>query len=237
MLREAAKHLKNCVQSSALLARLSGDEFLVLEPTDGSEESVAARCVAFLNALNGSHSIDGRVCSITCRIGAAVSSKSDNSYSLLFKQADLARLVAKQSGEHGFCIFNPALHSASERRKIIEDELRVMVADGMNGFNLVYQPIFSAKMGRLTGAEALLRWTSPTLGPIGPDEFIKIAEQCGVMDAIGNWVLDKAIGAASHWPSHMRVAVNVSAKQLENELFVEKSCRYFGQIQLPAVEA
>lgn len=130
---------------------------------------------------------------------------------------DLALYAAKDAGRGIYYLFDETLLVAAQTRKQLEDDLRKALSNGE--MYVVYQSIVSTKTARVVGYEALLRWEHPTRGLIGPDKFIPVAEECGLIEGIGEWVLRTATSDAAQWPNDIRVAVNVSPKQFSNPQF------------------
>ena len=137
---------------------------------------------------------------------------------MLIRSADLALYRAKDAGRGVFHAYEPDLHVQAEERRILEMALRqALERDEMH---LHYQPVVDARTGRLTGFEALLRWTHPEFGSVSPEKFVPLAEEARLIGPIGEWVVRTACAEAARWPSNVRIAVNVSPDQLQNPQFV-----------------
>ncbi|MDQ1194735.1 EAL domain-containing protein [Agrobacterium sp. SORGH_AS 787] len=212
LLRQLAARLMSIAGKADVLARLGGDEFALIHRmqtgTDQSALKLGERIVA---ALSQPFTIDGRKVSIGCSVGIATYPKDGASTDLLLKRADLALYAAKSSGQGGVRLFHIVLEERANRNRMLRDELRSAFVTGQLDLN--FQPIYDAVTRKVVCCEALLRWTHPQYGPISPSEFIPAAENSGLINDIGNWVLERACMEAAKWPSSITVAVNLSPKQ------------------------
>jgi diguanylate cyclase (GGDEF)-like protein len=216
LLKAVGRLLLECAPDG-LVSRLGGDEFAIILSGQFAEDRPRAVAQGILDAMRepvetGEHQI-----ATTASIGIAVGPSDGDSAEHLLKNADLALYRAKQDGRGVFRFFEPALDAAARKRRRIELDLRDALREGQ--FKLNYQPVFDLKADRIGGFEALLRWHHPTRGLIPPIEFIPIAEDTGLIVAIGEWVLHEACRQATLWPEHVRVAVNVSPLQFRNSGF------------------
>jgi diguanylate cyclase (GGDEF)-like protein len=213
LIRETAQRLKSSLRQSDVLARLGGDEFAILQQgKGGSREDAAGLAKRILRLLADPFDLSGRKASVGISIGIALAPEHARSSSDLLKMADIALYGAKTAGRNGYLVFEASMLSAVDKRHQIEDELRLSVSRGE--FELHYQPLIDAKTRRQTGFEALVRWRSPTRGLVMPDQFIRIAEETGLIVPLGEWILRQACADAANWPPHYMVAVNLSAVQL-----------------------
>src|SRR5207302_5846537 len=130
------------------------------------------------------------------------------------RDADLALYAAKAAGKGCFRFFEPEMADAARERELMESDLRVAVEKGQ--LRLVYQPCVDASSEDVTGFEALIRWDHPERGPVSPVEFIPLAEEIGLINEIGEWVLRTACAEAASWPSHISIAVNLSPIQFKS---------------------
>ena len=183
-----------------VVSRLGGDEFADI-----------------LDALRQPLKVDGHQVASGVSIGIAISPGDGADPDALLKNADLALYRAKQDGRGVFRFFEPALDAAARKRRQLELDLREALQTGQ--FRLNFQPIFDLKADRIGGFESLLRWEHPTRGNVSPVEFIPVAEDTGLIIAIGEWVMHEACRQAVHWPEHIRVAVNVSPLQFRSTGF------------------
>ncbi|CAG0959233.1 hypothetical protein ARNL5_00781, partial [Anaerolineae bacterium] len=222
LLRQVASRLAVPLRSSDTCARLGGDEFAVLleDPTSPSTaRNVAER---ILGTLRETFEIGGKGTFIGASIGIAITSGSEDA-SELVRNADLAMYVAKTSGKHRATVFDPSMHSRVMRRAEMHQELRGAVE--RNEFSLDYQPIVALDSQETIGFEALVRWEHPVRGRIPPGEFISVAEQSGVIVALGEWIRRTACMECASWGAapdghEMSVTVNVSARELREPGFV-----------------
>lgn len=213
LLVEVSRRLSN-ILPEAFIARLGGDEFaVILDENRDSEESMrSSRKV--IEEIQRPFVIEGQQALIGTSIGIAIAPSDGTSADALLKNADLALYRAKQDGRGVFRFFEPALNDEAQYRRQLEIDLREALLLGQ--FELHFQPIFAAEERQVVCFEALLRWNHPKRGMIGPDQFVRVAEESGLMLRIGEWVLQEACRRANDWPSHVRVAVNVSPIQFRN---------------------
>jgi diguanylate cyclase (GGDEF)-like protein len=223
VLETIARRLSEQMRASDLVARLSGDEFMVVvEEIEGPGvvEDVARK---LLRAIEEPVQHQGQEFSLSGSIGIAVYPQDGRDQQSLLKHADIAMYRAKDQGKNGFEFYSSGMNAASVERFSLESKLKRAVVD-QNQFVLHYQPKVSVADGRIVGAEALVRWVSPDRGLIPPGEFIPLAEETGLIGAIGEWVLTNACRQAAEWAAKglptVRVAVNLSARQLYSPGFL-----------------
>ena len=215
LLKQAAARIRSVLRSSDTPARLGGDEFLVL--LEGLEQGGQAEVVArkLVNSFEKSFTVEGREIYTTTSIGISVYPDDGESVDLLMQHADTAMYQAKMNGRGIFQYFSQNMRTATEEHVIIETHLRRALIN--RELHLVYQPKIDIVSGEIVGAEALLRWSSPELGSVSPDKFIRVAENIGLIETIGNWVLASACEEAKKWQDivnqSIHVAVNVSSHQ------------------------
>jgi diguanylate cyclase (GGDEF)-like protein len=219
LLRLAAKRLKSSLGEEALIARLGGASFAAL--TVGAERGGGARdAAAVAVALAAPFEIDGFDVPCSATVGLAVVPADGEDYLGLMNRAELARLRAKQDRAGGWRRYEPALDTAAQARRQLESDLRQARAQGR--LVLFYQPLVEVATGRIKGFEALMRWRHPTLGLVGAQDFLPIAEETGLIGALGEWALGEACRQAALWPEDIRIAVNVSPLQLRSGLLVDE---------------
>jgi diguanylate cyclase (GGDEF)-like protein/PAS domain S-box-containing protein len=223
LLQSIAQRLVNCVRASDTVSRQGGDEFIVLMPEVHHPETIVAAAVRILEAVAKIHSIEQHTLQITTCIGISVYPGDGLDAETLIKNADTAMYQAKENGSSAYKFFHPEMNAQAVERQFIEQNLRRALE--RQELTLCYQPKVDLKTGAITGAEALIRWTHSTRGPIAPAEFIPIAEECGLIVPIGIWALRKACRQARAWvaaglPS-LSMAVNVSGRQFQCESFLE----------------
>lgn len=201
----------------AFVSRLGGDEFAILLSGGFDVDRPRSLAQSIVDSLNEPVQTDGHLIATGTSVGIALSPGDGNDADQLLKNADLALYRAKQDGRGVFRFFEPSLDEAARRRRQIELDLRQALKHGQ--FQLNFQPIVDLKRDRVGCFEALLRWHHPTRGLVSPVEFIPVAEETGLIVAIGEWVLHEACRAAKNWPEHIRIAVNVSLLQFRNSGF------------------
>ena len=200
------------------VSRLGGDEFAVILTEPPGSDRPRALAQAIVDRMREPLIAAGHQIATGTSIGIAIGPDDGADADTLLKNADLALYRAKQDGRGVFRFFEPSLDEAARKRRKLELDLREALATGQLSLN--FQPIFDLKADRIGGFEALLRWTHPERGAIGPTEFIPIAEETGLIVAIGEWVLHEACRQAVAWPADVRVAVNVSPLQFRNSGFI-----------------
>lgn len=222
LLRDMALRLRQRLRQSDVLARWGGDEFtILLDPIDTPDD--AARVARALLEIAGQpwQAPDGQSLTVGASIGIALYPEHGRDAESLLRSADAALYAVKAQGRGGFRFNTEELNQQAHRGLLIESRLRRAVQTG--AFHLVYQPHWCMASGRLTGAEALLRWTDPVLGAVPPDAFIPVAEACGLMPVLGDWVLAQACATLRQWHAagwhDAEMAVNVSPRQLAEEAF------------------
>jgi diguanylate cyclase (GGDEF)-like protein len=203
--------------SDGIVSRLGGDEFAIILPVRDDDDRPRALAQDIVDHLRLPMHAGGHQILTGTSIGIAVGPSDGKDADTLLKNADLALYRAKQDGRGVFRFFEPGLDAAARKRRQLELDLREALHTGQ--FRLNFQPIFDLKANRIGGFEALIRWMHPTRGPVEPSEFIPVAEDTGLIVAIGEWVMHEACRQAIHWPEHIRIAVNVSPLQFRNTGF------------------
>ncbi len=222
VLRSVGKRLKGCANKGDVVARVGGDEFLVLIPNAGSQDDLAQRARKIIEAMAQPFDIEDRQVAVGCSIGIACYPDSGQ-HAKLIARADAAMYAAKRAGGAGFSFFSPAMEDDARARFDLLRDLRLALEN--KELELYYQPKIDATTGKVTAAEALLRWQHPTRGMISPVVFIPIAERFGLIRSIGEWVIEDACRQAGVWRKKglkMRVAINLSAVQMRQEDIVER---------------
>jgi diguanylate cyclase (GGDEF)-like protein/PAS domain S-box-containing protein len=218
LLKTAAERLRACVREGDTIARLGGDEFAVVQCglTDLSGATrLAGRIV---EALAETFELQGHQVMIGGSVGVAVSPNDGSDSDELLKKADMALYRAKADGKGAFHFFERAMDEALQARRALELDLRLALAEGQ--FELHYQPLFNLGADKVTGCEALLRWRHPVRGMVSPADFIPLAEEIGLINPLGEWVLREACREAAGWPDHVRLAVNLSPAQFRDKHLV-----------------
>ncbi len=223
LLKSIAKRLVDCVRSSDTVSRQGGDEFVVLLSELEHAEDAGIMATRMLQAVAEAHSIDHHDLHVTSSIGLSVYPDDGLDAETLIKNADTAMYQAKENGRQSFQFFKPAMNVRAVERQSIEESLRRALE--RHEFALCYQPKINLKTREITGAEALLRWTHPIRGPVPPGQFIPVAEDCGLILPIGQWVLREACKQARVWLDAglplASMAVNISAMEFRNDNFLE----------------
>ncbi|MEA2481829.1 MAG: hypothetical protein QOJ07_3751 [Thermoleophilaceae bacterium] len=220
-----APRLASAVRESDTVARLGGDEFVVLVEDAVGEPDVTRLAERLAGVLAEPFHLDGRELFVSCSTGIALSSGDADTPDALLHHADTAMYRAKERGRGGHALFDEPMRGRALERLHLETDLRRALA--RDEFRLLYQPIVSLRSGRTVGIEALLRWDHPDRGTIGPDVFIPIAEETGLILPIGRWVLEHACAQVARWQAELpdaaglTLSVNVSGRQLSHGSLVD----------------
>ncbi|MBO4223129.1 EAL domain-containing protein [Bradyrhizobium neotropicale] len=215
LLKTVATRIKACLKPGDLIARLGGDEFAVIQTAVDATPDVAEFVTRIHGAVRQPCDCLGHHLSTDASIGIALAPRDGTGLDQLIKHADLAMYAAKAGGRRTHRFFEPAMDESAQARLAMEQDLRQAMVEG--GFEIHYQPLLDLRTNQVAGCEALLRWRHPERGMISPAEFIPVAEDTGLINELGDWVLRTACTEAAAWPSHIRLAVNVSPVQLKCE--------------------
>lgn len=215
LLIEVADRLRKTVRKGDLVARLGGDEFAIIQviSDQGECRSLAER---LLKSITKPYMLGEQRLEIGLSIGIAVSPEDGLNAKNLLTRADLALYRVKTEGRNAYCFFEKAMDIALQARMELEQDLKRAMADAQ--FHLEYQPLVNLKTGEVVSFEALIRWEHPIRGLVPPAEFIPIVEEMGMMEVLGDWVLNQACKDCARWPQLWRVAVNVSSLQFKGHL-------------------
>jgi diguanylate cyclase (GGDEF)-like protein/PAS domain S-box-containing protein len=213
LLRLVSLRLREQVGDLGQVGRLGGDEFEVVIPTAPTKDELAKLAQGIIDSLSRPYTINGTAVSIGASVGIVTSLYDDRTSDDLIRDADLALYAAKEAGKGCYRFFVPEMHEAARERSRMESDLRVALEK--NQLRVVYQPSVDATTEAVMGFEALLRWDHPEHGPISPATFIPLAEEIGLINDIGEWVLRTACAEAETWPSHTTIAVNLSPVQFK----------------------
>jgi diguanylate cyclase (GGDEF)-like protein/PAS domain S-box-containing protein len=229
LLQQAARRFVGCVRESDTVARLGGDEFVIMlenlsDDTELAAEQARAIGAKLLARQNEPYTMGPHQHSCTSSVGITVFRGEQESLEDLLKQTDLAMYQAKAAGRNTMCFFDPAMQTVVSARAALDADLRHGLSQQQ--FMLHYQPQVDAE-GRITGAEALLRWQHPTRGLVPPMQFIAAAEASGLILPLGAWVLEQACAQLVAWSREpataaLELAVNVSPRQFYQPDFVEQ---------------
>ncbi len=214
LLKQVAQRLERAVGKHGQVGRLGGDEFKVIIPARTPRQALAELGGEIIHSLSHPYSIDGQRVVIGASVGIAVAPEHGTSSEELIRNADLALYAAKDGGRGRYHFYAEDLHAEAEARSQLEEDLRDAVARGE--MQMHYQPVVSMATDRISGFEALMRWQHPVKGWISPDRFIGIAEDCGLIQQLGEWALRQACQDLARWPDEVHVAVNVSPVQFSN---------------------
>jgi diguanylate cyclase (GGDEF)-like protein/PAS domain S-box-containing protein len=222
LLVEAAKRIRACVRQSDTIARLGGDEFTLILANVGDTARVGDVADKVIHALQMPFRLGNSEVFIGASIGISVYPDDGTDFVTLTKNADAAMYQAKHAGRRRHRFFTPALNDANARRVQLESHLRSALQ--RDEFQLLFQPKLALDSAEVLGFEALLRWHSPALGLVEPDECIPLAEDTGLIVDIGNWVLERACTTLKHWHDagydDLQMAVNLTARQFRHEALV-----------------
>jgi diguanylate cyclase (GGDEF)-like protein len=215
LIKAVAARLSANLPPTTTVARLGGDEFAIIGGSEKDNPSMPL-CQKMLQALSTPFVIDGRTIEIGGSLGWAQADADVSDSTELLRRADLALYEAKSLGRGMAVFYESVLDDEALKHAELEQELRLGLA--ASEINVVFQPLVEASTKKVSGVEALARWTSPTRGPVSPDVFIRVAEKAGLIDQLGHQVLRTALRASLSWPD-IGVAVNVSPLQLRNPYF------------------
>jgi diguanylate cyclase len=232
LLVEVGRRLREAVRDTDVVARLGGDEFaVVIAEAQGLAvpTAVAGRIVSNLDRC---FMVDDRKVYTGACVGIALAPADGDNPEILLKNADEALYDAKHRPGSVIQLFDASHRNAARQRRNLERDLRHALRCGE--FFLVFQPIFNLHTKRIAGCEALLRWKHPKLGVRLPDEFMKTMEETAIITEVGQWILLEACKAAVTWPTHIRVAVNISAVQLQNTVLLSTVVNALSVSNLPA---
>jgi len=227
VLREMARRIVGCLGAPDTASRFGGDELVILHPraTAGSQETLAARILA---TTAEPIVIARREVVVTASIGVALCAPGEKTAEQLLREADTALYAAKDRGRARLQQFNDELYAHAERRMQIESDLRLALR-GAQLF-VAYQPQVSLRSGRVVGLEALARWRHPTRGIVPPDDFIPVAEECGLIVDLGRQVLRESCRQLAEWARlapgrRLAMSVNVSPREVEAPGFIDELAR------------
>jgi diguanylate cyclase (GGDEF)-like protein len=214
LLCEIARRLKECVRESDMVARLSGDEFAVVQRNAVQPAAATALARRIVEAVGAPCDLDGHQVVVGASVGIAIAPGDGAAAEKLMKNADLALYRAKADGRATYRFFEPEMDARMQARRALESDLRSAIAT--HEFELHYQAIVNLATGNIGGFEALLRWHHPGRGLVPPADFISVAEETGLIVPIGEWVIRDACFEAAGWPVPAKVAVNLSPVQLRS---------------------
>ncbi|WP_035684000.1 EAL domain-containing protein [Bradyrhizobium sp. Cp5.3] len=232
LLKAVAASLDRCAGPTDFVARLGGDEFAIVQTGVTSVDQVNELVARVFAAIRTPFDCMGHHLTTDASIGIALAPRHATALDQILKNADMAMYAAKAAGRRTHRFFEQAMDARVRERRQLEIDLRHAIAHG--GLEVYYQPCLSLKDDRITGCEALVRWRHPERGMVSPAEFIPIAEDTGLINEIGEWVLTTACREAASWPDDIRLAVNVSPVQFKSGTLVLKIMAALAASNLPA---
>ncbi len=214
LLKSVAVSLGRCVSATDFVARLGGDEFAIVQTAIETPTDVTDLVAQVFDAIREPFECLGHQVTTDASIGIALAPQHGADLDQVLKNADLAMYAAKSAGRRTYRFFEPDMDAQVKARRALEMDLRQAITDGV--LEVYYQPCVSLEDNKITGCEALLRWLHSERGMISPAEFIPIAEDTGLINQLGEWVLATACAEAATWPDDIKLAVNVSPVQLKS---------------------
>jgi diguanylate cyclase (GGDEF)-like protein/PAS domain S-box-containing protein len=237
LLKGIALRLRGCVRGSDIVARLGGDEFAIVQTSVETHSDITDLVARIYEAIRQPFECLGHSLLTDASIGIAMAPRDGTDLDELLKNADLAMYGAKAEGRRTFRFFEPQMDAKVKARRMLELDLRHAAGDSgftAGGFEVYYQPLLNLRNDDVVGCEALLRWRHPERGMISPAEFIPVAEEIGVINQLGEWVLTTACHEAMHWPADTKIAVNVSPVQFRSATLALKVTSALATSGLPA---
>ncbi|MGP8122196.1 MAG: EAL domain-containing protein [Xanthobacteraceae bacterium] len=232
LLRAIGIQLRRCVGGDDFVARLGGDEFAIILTSARDLAQITAVVDRLHHSIRQPHQCLSHHLLTDASIGIALAPQDGTDIDQLIKHADLAMYAAKADGRRAFRFFEPAMDASAKARRELEQDLRQAIVRGE--FEVHYQPLVNLASDQVSGCEALLRWRHPVRGMVSPAEFIPVAEDTGLINELGEWVIATACTEAATWPSHVRLAVNVSPVQFEPQTLALKVAAALAHSGLPA---
>jgi diguanylate cyclase (GGDEF)-like protein len=211
LLRGVAKRLRSTLREEDTLARLNSDEFAIVQTGLARPEETVLLARRLLESIGEPYLLDGHSIIVGASIGIAMAPGDGDESEKLLKNADMALSRAKNDSRGTFSFFEAEMDARAQTRRKIEIDLRDAIQNDV--LRPYYQPLIDLKSGRITGFEALVRWPHPDRGMVSPAEFIPVAEETGLINALGGLILRRACMDAANWPEDVRVAVNLSPLQ------------------------
>ena len=211
LLVEVARRIQEALRSTDMVARFGGDEFVVMQTPASQPHEAGALAEELIAAISRPYTIGSHQVLIGASVGVAMAPQDGKTAEELLQHSDVALYKAKAEGKGRFRFFTPEMNSLMQSRRIMELDLRAAIEKRQ--LDVHFQPLMDVSTGRITACEALLRWTHPVRGPISPADFIPLAEETGLIIAIGEHVLRTACQEAAAWANGLLVAVNLSSVQ------------------------
>ncbi|MBE9525432.1 MAG: EAL domain-containing protein [Proteobacteria bacterium] len=225
LLQEISRRLTSCISQGDTLARVGGDEFNLMLPDINSEKEVLERVSNITNALESAFMIEGHEVYVTFSIGTAIYPQDADSGESLIKYADMAMYHIKGKGKNGHNFYSDLNDTSFQHHLSMENGIRTALQEDQ--FEVYFQPQYDVKVEKINGVEALIRWNHPEKGLITPNDFIPLAEETGLINDIGEWMLNTSCQILEQWVksnpalSSIKLAVNMSASQIAKDCFVD----------------
>jgi diguanylate cyclase (GGDEF)-like protein len=232
LLRQVAERLTSVMGNHGQVGRLGGDEFQAVLPGGADIGLLESLARTLIEQVSRPYMIEGYKVTIGASVGIAIGDPGRASADALVRDADLALYAAKAAGRGKHCLYEPSMHSEAAERQLLENDLRQAIERGE--LSVHYQPIVRTAGEEISGFESLVRWQHPTRGAISPAKFVPLAEEAGLIGKIGEWVLRTALEEATHWPDHVRVAVNLSPLQFNDPHIVDVIANHLRETGLRA---
>jgi diguanylate cyclase (GGDEF)-like protein len=232
LLKSVAVSLTRCVGDCGFVARLGGDEFAIVQTAVKNPDDVTDLLNQIFNAIREPIDCFGHQLSTDASIGVALAPEHGVDLDQILKNADMAMYAAKSAGRRTYRFFEPEMDAQVKARRRLESDLRQAMSGGE--LEVYYQPCLSLQSNEITGCEALVRWRHPARGMVSPAEFIPIAEETGLINQLGEWVLATACKEAASWPDDIKLAVNVSPVQFKSGTLALKIMAALAASGLPA---
>ncbi|WP_292633681.1 EAL domain-containing protein, partial [Mesorhizobium sp.] len=233
LLKCVAKRLQHAVRGSKdVVARFGGDEFAIIQSGIKSAADAEKLAKRIVEIVGKPYRDKGREMHVGVSLGIALHPGDGHDADTLLTNADMALYQGKSEGRNVYRFFEPGMDALMRERRALEADLEAAVSK--REFELDFQPILNIGSGEIVGAEALMRWRSPSRGLVSPENFIAAAEETGLIVQLGDWALRKACSVAAHWPPEMRMAVNVSAAQIKSGGFARSVISALAFSGLPA---
>lgn len=232
VLRQVAQRLFQTVRQGDQLARLGGDEFAILQSGVRQPEDVTRLAKRVIAKLSEPFELSGQSVVCGASVGAAIFGVDAVEKEDLLHKADLALYRAKSEGRGEFSFYDASMDAQLQERRTLTRDLRQALESDQ--LELYFQPLYEGDGESLVGYEALVRWRHPQRGFVPPSEFVPLAEDTGLIDPLGRWVLRRACAEAARWPEHLSVAVNLSAAQFRNGDLIEIVARALDESGLPS---
>ncbi|MFJ2677075.1 bifunctional diguanylate cyclase/phosphodiesterase [Pseudomonas sivasensis] len=220
MLNEVSSRLTDCVRHGDLVARVGGDEFVLILSDAGTQDDVENFCKRLIVSLERAIRIDEQEVFISASIGIALAPNDAGNVTEMLRYADIALYEAKSAGRNTWRFYSGEMNARIIERRRLESDLRYGIKHGE--LRLHFQPRYRIADGQMVGAEALVRWQHPERGLIAPDTFIPIAEESGLILSLSDWVLETACACAAQWPDALFVSVNLSPTEFKRGNLMER---------------